>query len=123
VKARSHRPSGVSASGAVRRGPRSAPKTATEVATDSAVDGAPPAPGRGPSASTCEPYRELTRRLALRRNAMAIWQDPAGGGGGVLMVAMVLRRTAEEDRVLREELKGCADYARRVRYRILPGVW
>jgi transposase len=34
------------------------------------------APGRAPSASACEPYRELIERsLSLGRNAMAIWQD------------------------------------------------
>lgn len=32
-------------------------------------------------------------------------------------------RTALEDRTLRRELTGYEDYARRVRYRILPGVW
>jgi len=32
-------------------------------------------------------------------------------------------RTALEDRMLREELVGYKDYARRVRYRLLPGVW
>ena len=28
-----------------------------------------------------------------------------------------------EDRTLRAELPGYAEYARRVRYRLLPGVW
>jgi protein-S-isoprenylcysteine O-methyltransferase Ste14 len=32
-------------------------------------------------------------------------------------------RTALEDRTLQEELPGYADYARRVRYRLLPGIW
>lgn len=32
-------------------------------------------------------------------------------------------RTSLEDRTLQEELPGYADYARRVRYRLLPGVW
>ncbi len=32
-------------------------------------------------------------------------------------------RTALEDRTLREELPGYAEYAQRVRYRLLPGVW
>jgi len=39
-----------------------------------------------------------------------------------LMVVLVIR-TALEDRVLKDELAGYADYARRVRYRLLPGVW
>jgi protein-S-isoprenylcysteine O-methyltransferase Ste14 len=32
-------------------------------------------------------------------------------------------RTAIEDRSLQAELAGYADYARRGRYRLLPGVW
>jgi len=40
----------------------------------------------------------------------------------VLCAVMVLR-TALEDRTLREELDGYADYARRVRFRLFPGVW
>jgi protein-S-isoprenylcysteine O-methyltransferase Ste14 len=32
-------------------------------------------------------------------------------------------RTALEDRTLQAELQGYADYARRVRYRLLPGIW
>jgi protein-S-isoprenylcysteine O-methyltransferase Ste14 len=41
----------------------------------------------------------------------------------VFMVAAILRRTALEDRFLRENLEGYADYARKVRYRLIPGVW
>jgi protein-S-isoprenylcysteine O-methyltransferase Ste14 len=42
---------------------------------------------------------------------------------GLLMVLPLLRRTAREDRILRERLEGYAAYAARVRYRLLPGVW
>ena len=36
----------------------------------------PPPPGRAPSASACEPYREIIAdALARGRNAVAIWQD------------------------------------------------
>ena len=42
---------------------------------------------------------------------------------GVLMLPLLLRRTVVEDRILREELPGYADYAARVRYRLVPGVW
>jgi protein-S-isoprenylcysteine O-methyltransferase Ste14 len=38
------------------------------------------------------------------------------------MCALVIR-TALEDRTLREELPGYQDYARRVRHRLLPGLW
>lgn len=41
----------------------------------------------------------------------------------VLSLAGLVVRTALEDRTLREELSGYADYARRVRFRLIPGVW
>jgi protein-S-isoprenylcysteine O-methyltransferase Ste14 len=43
---------------------------------------------------------------------------PAAGVAGVL-----LRRTILEDRFLHRELAGYQDYARKVRYRVLPGIW
>jgi protein-S-isoprenylcysteine O-methyltransferase Ste14 len=42
---------------------------------------------------------------------------------GFVLVAAIVARTVFEDRMLRAELAGYADYARRVRYRLLPGVW
>jgi protein-S-isoprenylcysteine O-methyltransferase Ste14 len=41
---------------------------------------------------------------------------------GLVMCLMVVR-TALEDRTLLDELDGYPDYAARVRYRLLPGVW
>jgi protein-S-isoprenylcysteine O-methyltransferase Ste14 len=38
-------------------------------------------------------------------------------------VALFLRRTILEDRLLRAELSGYAGYAERVRYGLLPGLW
>jgi protein-S-isoprenylcysteine O-methyltransferase Ste14 len=38
-------------------------------------------------------------------------------------VLLVILRTAREDRVLRDKLSGYAEYARRVRSRLVPGVW
>lgn len=67
------------------------PAISSEVSTDSApptraispavpTDRAAVRPGRAPSASACEPYRELiTEALARGRNAMAIWQDLVDG--------------------------------------------
>jgi protein-S-isoprenylcysteine O-methyltransferase Ste14 len=43
---------------------------------------------------------------------------PAGLVAGLLMV-----RTALEDRTLQDELPGYREYARRVRYRLVPGIW
>jgi transposase len=59
-----------------------APKPASEVSTDPGgpppSESLPPGPAhsRAPTASACEPYRELIEpALARGRNAMAIWQD------------------------------------------------
>jgi protein-S-isoprenylcysteine O-methyltransferase Ste14 len=38
-------------------------------------------------------------------------------------VLLIILRTALEDRTLRSELPGYAEYAQRVRYRLLPGIW
>jgi protein-S-isoprenylcysteine O-methyltransferase Ste14 len=43
---------------------------------------------------------------------------PAG-----LVACLLVVRTALEDRTLQEELAGYRDYARRVHYRLLPGIW
>lgn len=40
-----------------------------------------------------------------------------------LAAALLVLRTAWEDRLLQAELPGYADYSRRVRWRLLPGVW
>lgn len=42
---------------------------------------------------------------------------------GVLNAILFVIRTNLEDRTLQTELSGYADYARQVRYRLLPGVW
>jgi protein-S-isoprenylcysteine O-methyltransferase Ste14 len=42
---------------------------------------------------------------------------------GVPLMLLLVRRTAEEDRLLQAELEGYAAYAEKVRYRLLPGVW
>lgn len=70
------------------------PKSATrvEVSTDS---GGIPRPGRAPSASACEPYRELIAdALARGRNAMAIWQDLVDRHGFPARYASVRRFVA-----------------------------
>jgi protein-S-isoprenylcysteine O-methyltransferase Ste14 len=42
---------------------------------------------------------------------------------GVIMAILMIVRTALEDRTLQNELHDYIDYAQRVRYRLLPGVW
>ncbi len=40
----------------------------------------------------------------------------------VLVLGLAFRAVGEE-RMLRRELDGYADYARHVRYRLIPGIW
>lgn len=42
---------------------------------------------------------------------------------GAIAIVVFVIRTALEDRTLREELPGYAEYAARTRYRLIPGVW
>jgi transposase len=65
------------------------PATRAEVSTDSASI---PRPGRAPSASACEPHRELIIEALRRgRNAMAIWQDLVDDHGFTARYASVRR--------------------------------
>jgi protein-S-isoprenylcysteine O-methyltransferase Ste14 len=40
-----------------------------------------------------------------------------------IIIALFVLRTALEDRTLLSELPGYTDYTRKVRYRLLPGIW
>ncbi len=40
-----------------------------------------------------------------------------------LMVLLLIARTAFEDKLLRSNLPGYEEYARRTRYRLVPGIW
>jgi protein-S-isoprenylcysteine O-methyltransferase Ste14 len=42
---------------------------------------------------------------------------------GLLLFLGILRRTAQEDRTLRQQLEGYAAYAQKVPYRLFPRVW
>jgi transposase len=71
---------------------RNAAKPAIEVSTDSGAEKPPRQPSRSPSASACEPYREVVEaELAKGRNAMAIWQDLVDGHGFAGRYASVKR--------------------------------
>jgi protein-S-isoprenylcysteine O-methyltransferase Ste14 len=83
---------------------------------------------RGHHVVTDGPYRYV------RHPAYASWPFFIVGAGlalgswlaaliGLLLVLPLLRRTALEDRILRDQLEGYAAYAQEVRYRVLPGVW
>ena len=41
----------------------------------------------------------------------------------LIAVGLLVVRTALEDRTLQAELPGYAEYATRVRFRLIPGVW
>jgi transposase len=69
--------------------PAKAATRAAEVSTDSRP---PQRPSRAPSASACEPYRELiAEALGRGRNAMAIWQDLVDDHGFTARYASVRR--------------------------------
>ena len=57
--------------------------------------------------------------LALSVLLASWWAILAGG----LCVVLIILRTALEDRTLKAELTGYADYARKVRFRLVPGLW
>lgn len=57
--------------------------------------------------------------LALPFFLNSLWALPPAV---FLMIAVVIR-TSLEDRVLQDELEGYRDYAQRVRYRLVPGIW
>ena len=41
----------------------------------------------------------------------------------IIYLAVTVRVTAIEDRMLHDELAGYADYTAQVRYRLIPGIW
>ncbi len=83
---------------------------------------------RGHTVATGGPYRFvrhpgyaglITYSLATPLLLGSLW----GLIPAVMIVCVAIVRTALEDRTLAEELAGYRDYAERVRYRLLPGVW
>jgi protein-S-isoprenylcysteine O-methyltransferase Ste14 len=83
---------------------------------------------RGHTVATGGPYRAV-RHPGYAGAIVAALGTPLLLGSlwglilAALTVALYAARTALEDRTLREELPGYAEYARRTRYRLLPGVW
>ena len=83
---------------------------------------------RGHTVATSGPYRYvrhpgyvgfITFSLAIPLALGSLWAlVPAG-----LVFTLVIIRTALEDKALHDELRGYREYAGRVRYRLLPGVW
>jgi protein-S-isoprenylcysteine O-methyltransferase Ste14 len=83
---------------------------------------------RGHQVVTTGPYRFVRHPGYAVAVVLCLCSGPALGSWLaaiplLLTIPLFFRRTALEDRVLREQLDGYADYARQVRYRLLPGVW
>lgn len=83
---------------------------------------------RGHTVATGGPYRYVRHpgyigtiafELATPIMLGSLWALIPGGLAALLFVV----RTALEDKTLQEELDGYQDYAQRVRYRLLPGIW
>ncbi len=82
---------------------------------------------RGHTVATGGPYRYVRHpsylsmilfELALSTLLASGWAIVVGG----LCASLLILRTSLEDRVLQTELASYGDYARRVRYRLLPGI-
>lgn len=83
---------------------------------------------RGHAVCTSGPYRfvrhpgyvgTILQNLGLPLLLGSLWALLPGG----LLVLLMVVRTALEDRMLHEELPGYREYAQKVRYRLLPGLW
>jgi len=83
---------------------------------------------RGHTVATSGPYR-FVRHPGYVGTILSELATPVMLGSwwalipGCLAALLLIIRTALEDRMLLEELNGYRDYARRVRYRLLVGVW
>jgi protein-S-isoprenylcysteine O-methyltransferase Ste14 len=83
---------------------------------------------RGHSVVSTGPYR-FVRHPAYAGSVPLVVVTPLLLGSawalipGVLAGAAIVVRTALEDTTLRRELEGYAEYAQRVRFRLIPGVW
>ena len=83
---------------------------------------------RGHTVITDGPYR-FVRHPMYTAVSITIIAMPLALGSifglvpAVLMLALMVLRTAKEDRMLHEELEGYAEYAAATRYRLIPGIW
>lgn len=85
-------------------------------------------PDRGQYAISDGPYRFMRHPGYAFASLAFVTQGLSMGswlavGPALIIVLYLLYRTQLEERVLREGLPGYNDYAGRVRYRWLPGVW
>lgn len=83
---------------------------------------------RGHHLITSGPYRFIRHPGYLGGAGSALCGAIALGSWWALLpatgvVGVLVRRTILEDRFLHSELAGYAEYAHKVRYRLLPGIW
>ncbi len=83
---------------------------------------------RGHQAVVTGPYRYVRHPMYIGNIIMGLSTPLMLGSWwallpGSLISALFVVRTALEDRMLQAELPGYKEYAQRVRYRLLPGVW
>jgi protein-S-isoprenylcysteine O-methyltransferase Ste14 len=83
---------------------------------------------RGHKVSTGGPYKFIRHPMYLG-SLLADFGTPLFFGSywalipGTVMALLFLYRTAREDQTLQDELPGYKEYAQKVRYRLLPGIW
>ncbi|MHC4219043.1 MAG: methyltransferase family protein [Planctomycetota bacterium] len=83
---------------------------------------------RGQRVITTGPYRHVRHPGYTGIIVGMLCSGPAIGSWlslvpAAVFVGLILRRTAVEDRLLRENLDGYTAYAARVRHRLIPGLW
>jgi protein-S-isoprenylcysteine O-methyltransferase Ste14 len=83
---------------------------------------------RGHTVATAGPYRIVRHPGYVGMVVCGIAVPLMLGSLWALILAVVgvgvaVLRTALEDRTLQNELEGYREYASRVRYRLIPGVW
>lgn len=83
---------------------------------------------RGQEVVTVGPYRTIRHPMYLGIVVLYLCLGPSLGSWyalipGLAIDVLFVVRTAKEDAMLLEELAGYEAYARRVRYRLVPGIW
>jgi protein-S-isoprenylcysteine O-methyltransferase Ste14 len=83
---------------------------------------------RGHRVCSTGPYAYVRHPMYIAVILMVVSLPPALGSRyafipAVIIVGLFILRTALEDKTLQEELPGYKDYAQKVRFRLIPGVW
>lgn len=83
---------------------------------------------RGQEVVITGPYKYIRHPMYIGIIILFLSLGPALGSflamisGGLIAILFIIR-TAKEDQMLQEELEGYSDYAKQVRFRLVPGVW